>query len=194
MSGFMLKLDRNNRAVAEILIRKKDDSGYIPVQFKFDPGADITTISLKDLEDLGYGDIKDVRSLAYSFGSGSVATDGITNHYAIDLNLMNIFGVIMPKGLKFPFTCLSIRNVPRPKIGCPGCDLIGEQKSGFRSLLGNDILSCFDVEIKRSAKQIILKKVSDLSERNRVYSHCQVHDLESQKGNTRSSVFSDKKK
>jgi len=91
----------------------------------------------------------------------------------------DIFGQLIPKGLAFPFTCLCKRNVPMPKnVDCNGCELTGRQVGGFRSLLGNDILSCFDAQINRSTKQITLTKISDLTERNAMYNHCQVNELE----------------
>ena len=178
MSGYILKIDSSNRAYAEIMIRKSDDSGYVAVLFKFDPGADISTISLKDLKRLGY-DVMDVEQSARLSGIGSAATGPDTEHYSMDLKLTHIFGQLVPKGLSFPFTCLCKRNVPIPdNVDCKGCELTGKQVGGFRSLLGNDILSCFDAQINRSAKQIILTKISNLTERNALYSHCQVNELE----------------
>ena len=178
MSGYILKIDNSNRAYAEIMIRKHNDSGYVSVLFKFDPGADISTISLKDLYRLSY-DLPDVERLTRLSGIGSAATGPDTEHYSIDLKLTHIFGQLVPKGLTFPFVCLCKRNVPAPdNLDCKGCDLTGNQVGGFRSLLGNDILSCFDVQINRSEKQIILTKISDLTERNEMYSHCQVNELE----------------
>jgi hypothetical protein len=173
-----LPIDDFNRAYAEIEIRKHDNAGYEPIKFKYDPGADISTISLDDLESLGYA-FADVEQLAQLSGTGSAATGPNTEHYAINLNLTHIFGQLVPKGLTFPFACLCKRNVPIPKnANCKGCDLTGKQVGGFRSLLGNDILSCFDVQINRTARQIVLSKISDLTERNKMYVHCQVYELE----------------
>ena len=126
MSGYLLQIDSFNRAYAEIEIRKHDNVGYEPIKFKYDPGADISTISLEDLEILGYG-FSDVEQLARLSGTGSAATGPNTEHYAIDLNLTHILGQLIPKGLTFPFTCLCKRNVPMPKnVDCNGCELTGK--------------------------------------------------------------------
>ena len=114
----------------------------------------------------------------FRHGSGSVASGSDAEHFAIKLSLVNIFGQIIPKGLVFPFLCMRVRNIALPKPSCMGCSLSGKVEEGFKSLLGNDILSCFDIEIKRFDKQILLTKISDLTGRNKDYPWCEMHSLE----------------
>ena len=171
-----INIDMDRRAYVELGLISIH--GVItPIKFKFDTGADRTTISVTDLKKLGY--TKDIiETQMYQHGSGSLANGEGANHFAIKLTMTNILGQIIPKGLVFPFLCMRLKHVKRPKLGCSGCALTGEIKEGFRSLIGNDILSCFDVEIVHSEKKIYFERLKDLRERNSVYHWCEMHSLD----------------
>ena len=178
MNGRLISIEANNRAYIELDIKLYGDAASKPIKFKYDTGADSTVISLFDLAQLGYYEAL-VGKLMKSSGSGSSATGETVEHFVIDLSINHILGQIIPKGLKFPFLCMCKKMIPMPKPECEGCKLTGEIYGGFRrSLLGNDILSCFDIRTDRSQKYIEFTRISDLTERNRFYHFCEVHDTE----------------
>ena len=178
LSGQLISIEANNRAYVELDIKLNNDAGFKPIKFKFDTGADSTVISLFDLAQLGYDEAL-VGKLMKSSGSGSSATGENVEHFVIELSINHILGQIIPKGLKFPFLCMCKKHVPTPRPECEGCGLTGEIFGGFRrSLLGNDILSCFDIRTNRSQKNIEFLRLSDLTERNKYYHFCEVHDAE----------------
>ena len=119
MLGYELEIDDENRAYAALSIRKFDGSGYEPIFFKFDTGADTTTISPQDLIRLGYHR-EVVEDLMRYHGDGSNATNETQRHFTIMLKLTHIFGQLIPKDLEFPFLCTWQRDVPIPKLGCGG--------------------------------------------------------------------------
>jgi len=161
-------INKNNRAYVHLRIGRFDNQMPVWVDFKFDPGADRTTISPQSLFALGY-DLKIIKSLMKPSGSGSTASFDVARHFTIDLNINHIMGQILPKGLKFPFVCAWEKVVPVPESKCEGCCLAGTISGGFRSLLGNDILSCFNIVIDHNKKIINFTRVSDLSVRNKLY-------------------------
>ena len=161
-------INNDNRAYVQLRIGRIDNKMPVWVDFKFDPGADRTTISPHSLMALGY-DMKTVKSFMKPSGSGSTASGEVARHFTVDLYINHIMGQILPKGLKFPFVCAWEKDVPIPEPKCEGCRLTGTISGGFRSLLGNDILSCFNIMIDYSKKTITFTRVSDLSARNRLY-------------------------
>ena len=176
LNGRLIAIEPDNKVYVELQI-KSIGFGYKPIDFKYDPGADRTAISPNDLLKIGY-DGSLVRRLMRPEGSGSSATGENVEHFVIDLNINHILGQIVPAGLKFPFLCMWKTNVALPKPECEGCKLTGEVYGGFRrSLLGNDILSCFEIKTDRSRKNIEFTRISDLTERNKLYYFCEVHEL-----------------
>ena len=171
-----LKIDENNRAFAVLYIRALDGKS-VPIKFKFDPGADRTTISPNDLEKLGY-DWELVNDIMRDSGGGSVASGEKSLHYALPLKLNHMLGQIIPKGLSFSFLVAWKRNVDAPKPECVGCFLVGDKIGGFNSLLGNDILSCFEIQTDRPKKLVHLTRIADMEERNKLYPWCEMHSLE----------------
>ena len=171
-----LKIEGNNRVFIDINILARNGE-VVPVKFKFDPGADRTTISSDDLLRLGYH-WQSVKDLMEKSGGGSVASGEKAFHYSLKLNLNHILGQIIPKGLSFPFLVAWRRTIETPKPECAGCSLTGEITGGFSSLLGNDILSCFEVQTDRPKKLIYLTRTSDIKERNKLYPWCEMHSLE----------------
>ena len=194
MKTYGVKISEGNRVFVTIPIFTKNMKGEKDVTFKLDTGADFSTISIKDLEILGYGE-NDVKASAYPTGHGSVATRDVSEHYTIDLRVKHIFGQIIPKGLEVPFVCISRKRIAAPyKLSyCQTCRLVGIKDSGFRSLLGNDILSCFNIHIDRANNYVSFERVKDLQERNRMYPKCEMHSLEQSDSNvdeiSRSDLF-----
>ena len=70
--------------------------------------------------------------------------------------------------------------IPDPKFDrCKTCILTGEKFRGFqRSLVGNDILSCFEIKTDRVNRRYEFTKVSDLTDRNTNYGYHEVFDFE----------------
>ena len=178
MSPYSVRIKQNNRAFVVLQIQSFDKSEYIEIKFKIDTGADRTTISSQDLFDLGY-DASTIHNHIKRSGSGSTASGKQSRHYSIDLNIKHIMGQLVPKGLKFPFICKWERDVPYPKPDCDGCNLAGTVSGSFSSLLGNDILSCFDVNINRNKKEIEFNRITDLSFRNQLYPDCELYEYQS---------------
>ena len=170
-----LKIDLNNRTFVELNIRARNGK-YVPIKFKFDSGADRTTISRDDLNKLGYH-WQFVNDRMRRSGGGSVASGEKSFHYVLPLTLNHILGQIIPKGLSFPFLVAWKRIVGIPKPECVGCPLVGELTGGFSSLLGNDILSCFEIQTDRPKKLIHLTRIADIEERNKIYPWCEMHSL-----------------
>ena len=158
MRGHDIEIGDDNRAYAALTFLKRDGAWQEPVLFKLDTGADISAISLQDLALLDYS-FADVERLMYPHGGGSNATNETQQHFVIKLKLNHIFGQLIPKGLEFPFLCAWQRDVPLPKPSCGGCKLTGRQVGGFRSLVGNNILSCFNIQIRRDERKIHLTRV-----------------------------------
>lgn len=187
MSGYKADIIDNNRVNIELSIRIHDQYQPVGIKFKVDTGADRSTISQEDLLALGY-DTTTVKALMKRDGGGSTADGNTADWFSIDLSLNHIMGQVIPSGLKFPFVCMSKKTVPVPKSCKTGCELTGEIHSGFKSLIGNDILSCFDISTDRQKKQMIFTRISDISERNVQYSYCEVHELTSASYNQRESL------
>lgn len=178
MLPYSIKIDSANRAFIILQIQRYDKSSYDGVEFKVDTGADRTTISPKALFYLGY-DSAIINNLIKHSGSGSTAADELSRHYSIELNIKHIMGQLVPKGLKFPFICKWERDIPYPKPDCDGCEFAGTVSGTFRSLLGNDILSCFDSTIDRNKKVITFNRISSLTLRNKLYPDCELFEYQS---------------
>jgi hypothetical protein len=175
---YCIKIDAANRAFVVLRVQRYDKSGYNDIDFKVDTGADRTTISPKALLRLGY-DLTTIHSLMKHTGSGSIASGETSRHFSIDLSINHIIGQIVPKGLKFPFICKWERDIPYPKPDCNDCELAGTISGSFRSLLGNDILSCFDIAINRNRNEMEFKRIADLTSRNMLYPECELFEYQS---------------
>ena len=178
MPTYNIEIDDDNRAFVVLRIQRFDKSEYIDVEFKVDTGADRSTISPQDLLILGY-DHMTTHSLIRHTGSGSTASGETSRHFSIDLSIRHIMGQLVPKGFTFPFVCKWERDIPYPKSDCDGCKLAGTVSGSFRSLLGNDILSCFDATINRDRKEIEFNRISDLTLRNQLYPDCELFEYNS---------------
>ena len=177
LNGFEAGIDEDNRVFIILSVRRHDDKKTVKVRFKYDPGADISTISLDDLALLGYS-LDDVKQNSYKYGEATTADGAKYEMSAMNLHLNSIMGQVIPRGFKFPFACLTKKHVPIPKLGCSGCRLTGDIYGGFRSsLLGNDILSGFNVSSDRENAKMLFTRLSDLSARNLKYPHCELLEL-----------------
>jgi len=170
-----IDIDERGRAYIIIMIRTMDKTEFRPVKFLFDTGADFTSISSNDLSSLGYTK-KDVEDNMERYGSVSVADGSRLDSFQIDLTVTNIFGHIIPQGLRFPFICLGRKTTEPPFIlpSCKKCNLTGTKDTSFNSLLGNNILSCFDIWTDRTNGAIHFERLLDLTERNEKYPGCEM--------------------
>ena len=178
MPTYSIEIDDDNRAFVVLRIQRYDKSSYDEVEFKVDTGADRSTISPQDLIDLGYN-TSSIHKLFKHTGSGSTASGETSRHFSIDLSIRHIMGQLVPKGFTFPFVCKWERDIPYPKPDCDGCKLAGTVSGIFRSLLGNDILSCFDATINRGNKEIEFRRITDLTARNKLYPDCELFEYQS---------------
>jgi len=177
----LIEIDENNRIILCINIVTKDGTQQELIKFQLDTGADFSTISYEDLKKLDY-DINDIKEKMKYSGICQTATKESSKCYSIELMIVNVLGQVMPKGLKIPIICLSHTNVnpPMSMSYCKKCALVGEKDKGFSSLIGRDILSCFNIEInnEKEKPEVTLKRITDMTKRNKRYDKCQMYSIE----------------
>ena len=117
-------LTTEGRALIPLLIKPLDSFVLEPIDFKLDTGADLTTISKKDLNILGYSNIwikenivKDPSRILSSAGGKQISA-----HY-IRISISNLYGLDL---IKWPFYI-------RP-----------DENTDFPNLLGINVLSYFN--------------------------------------------------
>jgi hypothetical protein len=145
-------------------------------EFKIDTGADFSTISKDVLYELGY-DINWInRNKKQSERPISVASGEQIESYYIELPIINIYGV---EGKNYPFGILMDKISEQPKPSCKGCKYTEAKRLDYRLLVGNDILSCFKVEIDWDNSVITLEPRRCLETRNLLYQDRQLNFIES---------------
>ena len=123
----MLKIDFSEfgRVYMLIYVKPQDDTLLFPVRLKVDTGADVSTISKRDLIDLGF-DMDWIKSNAIKIreeDKPSTATGDKVNAGYIQIPLVNILGY---EGKHWPF------------------QIILDEDQDFRNLLGRDLLTGFN--------------------------------------------------
>ena len=113
------------RVYVIINIKLQDNIAMPPIRFKVDTGADKTTISKEDLQMLGYGMdwIKQNAIVYKDEDKPTTASGDKVNAGYIQLPLINILGY---EGKLWPF------------------QIIIDENSDFRNLLGRDLLTGFN--------------------------------------------------
>lgn len=112
------------------------------VPFKFDTGADFTTISKTSLEKLGY-DAEWLQQNATIVKKGvTTATGQVVDLYVVKLSVINLFHYSLKK---FPI-----------RVGV-GAD--------FRNLIGLDIINAFDWLYSSSSKHLVLQQFVGLNKK-----------------------------
>ena len=168
-------LRESGRIECEVRIKPFDSSLMENVRFKVDTGADFSTISKSALYKLGYSAQWVAENMKLSETSTSVASGEKLDSYYIRLPVINIFGI---EGINYPFGILLDIEEKLPKPSCKGCEFTKAKKMDFRSLLGNDILSCFDISVDRKSNIADFEPQSSLDDRNKKYPDKQLNFIE----------------
>ena len=172
-----LSMPESGRIVCNVKIRPHDSPILRVVEFKIDTGADFSTISKETLYALGYTPNWINENKKLMKGTTSVATGEEVKSYNIHLPFVNIYGA---KGINYPFAILLDKDKDLPKPTCDGCKYTEAKKFDYRLLLGNDILSCFNVIIDRENNYVHINRLNNLDERNAKYHDRQMNFVESE--------------
>jgi len=170
-----LEIPETGRIVCDVQIKPYNTSLMEPVDFKIDTGADFSTISKSKLFALGYTKDWIEKNKQPMESSTTVASGEEVITYFVKLPVINIYGI---EGTDYPFGILMDKEEVLPKTTCEGCEFTESKKLDYRSLLGNDILSCFKVEIDWSSRTLILEPQSSLDFRNNKYPDKQLNFVE----------------
>ncbi|MDR2167902.1 MAG: hypothetical protein LBE35_08665 [Clostridiales bacterium] len=111
------------RVIIQASVLKSDKLSHDYVYFKLDSGSDLTTISLKDLDNLGYTEEFLRNCPIYEPGATGAGGHAITLRYLPNISIM-----------------FEDREIQ-------GCKLYFSLEARMRSLFGNDILKYFNREI-----------------------------------------------
>ena len=110
-------------------------------------------------------------------GKTTTATGEEVESYYIHIPFISIYGA---RGKDYPFAILLNKNEELPKPECKGCKHTEAKKFDYRLLLGNDILSCFNISIDRENNFIYLNRLINLDKRNAKYPDKQLNFIESE--------------
>jgi len=170
-----LKIPKSGRIACKVNIRPYDSPILQDIDFKIDTGADFSTISKDTLYDLGYTDEWIDANKKLMKGTTSVATGEEVETYNIHMPFINVYGA---RGKDYPFAILMDKEESLPKPTCEGCKYTEAKKFDYRLLLGNDILSCFNINIDRDNDCVYMSRLSNLNERNAKYPDRQLNFVE----------------
>ena len=173
-----IKIPESGRIECEVHIKPYDSHLMRAVRFKIDTGADFSTISKSTLNMLGYSTQWIETNKKPSESSTTVASGEEIMSYYVRLPLVNIYGV---EGTDYPFDILMDKEEYLPKPTCKGCEFTKQKKLDYRPLLGNDILSCFIVEIDWKSGIVNLEPQNSLDYRNIRYPDKQLNFIEKEK-------------
>ena len=148
-----LEIDNSGRTYCEVYIKPHNSLIMKCVFFKIDTGADFSTISKSVLSDFGYSEgWIEANKIASKFGISTASGEVVASFY-VPLNI-NIYGI---ESVGHPFGIILDEEISLPKQSCMGCKHVGIKKRDYRLLLGNDILSCFDMRTQRDSNIMILE-------------------------------------
>lgn len=170
-----IAIPESGRVECRVHIKPYDSHLMRAVRFKIDTGADFSTISKSALHRLGYSSQWIEANKNPAVSSTTVASGEEIASYYVRLPLINIYGV---EGTDYPFGILMDKEEILPKPTCKGCEFTTPKKLDYRPLLGNDILSCFRVEIDWNSDVVCLEPQSSLDFRNRKYPDRQLNFVE----------------
>jgi len=170
-----INIPESGRIECEVHIKPYDSHLMRAVMFKIDTGADFSTISRSALNILGYSTQWIEANKKPTVSSTTVASGEEIKSYYIRLPLVNIYGV---EGTDYPFGILMDKEEYLPKPTCKDCEFTKQKKLDYRPLLGNDILSCFIIEVNWRGGIVNLEPQSNLEYRNKKYPDRQLHFLE----------------
>jgi len=155
-----LDIESSGRTFCPIYISRFNSAEMIPINFKIDTGADFTTISKSTLCKLNYSLEWIDKNKIPAATPASVASGENIPTYFVPLQSISLFGVA---GINYPFGVLLDDEILAPRPGCEDCAHIGIKKMDYRLLLGNDLLSCFDIRTDRDCSKLYLERRSSLS-------------------------------
>ena len=168
-------IPKSGRIECRVHIKPYDANLMKSIRFKVDTGADFSTISKSALYELGYADDWIEYNKQASTGTTTSASGETLESYFVRLPIINIFGI---EGVDYPFGILLDKEENLPKPSCRGCEYTTGKKLDFRSLLGNDILTCFNISINRESNSAVFLPQKSLDERNKIYSDRQLNFIE----------------
>jgi len=172
-----LTIPKSGRIACKVNIRPYDSPILQDIYFKIDTGADFSTISKDTLYDLGYTNEWIDANKKLLKGTTSVATGEEVETYIVCLPFISIYGA---RGKDYPFAIFLDKDEELPKPACEGCKYTVAKKLDYRLLLGNDILSCFNLNIDRDNNCVYMDRLSNLSERNAKYPDSQLNFVETE--------------
>ena len=148
-----LEISKEGRAYCEVYIKPFDSQTMKPVFFKIDTGADYSTISKDVLHTLGYTNKWiDTHKVSTDNMTSTASGEAVASVY-VPLSI-NVYGI---EGVNYPFGVLLDEITPLPKQSCADCEHVGLKKRDYRLLLGNDLLSCFDIRTERDNNLMFLE-------------------------------------
>jgi len=172
-----VNIPKSGRIVCTVYLRPYHSPILQDFDFKIDTGADFSTISKDTLYELGYTDSWINKNKTLMKGITTTATGEEVESYYIRIPFISVYGA---RGKDYPFAILLDRNEELPKPTCKGCKHIEAMKFDYRLLLGNDILSCFNINIDRDNNFLYLNRLSNLDKRNAKYPDKQLNFIESE--------------
>ena len=130
----------------------------LPFRFKIDTGADSSTISKEDLQDLGYS-IKEINEGIIQRGLVTLANNTTIEAGTIQIPLINILSY---ECKQWPFT------------------IIVEEGKDFKNLLGRDLLAGFNYTFNNDEKKFKIEKSKTFSYFGRRFAGQLINELEQQ--------------
>jgi len=153
-----IKISKLGNIYIPIDIKPFDELTLASVKFKVDTGADITTISKKDLIYLGY-DMNWIKQNMISFNSEVLTTatgDVVNNAGYTQLPLINILGY---ECINWPFR------------------IVMDEKKDFRNLIGLDLLTYFNCNIDYDEDIFTISTVKFSKQRYQFLLGQEIHEL-----------------
>jgi len=155
-----IKFKEHGRVFVPIHIKPLDSTTMLPIEFKVDTGADVSTITKVDLENLGY-DIHWINKNAVVFEDKEKPTtasgDSINAGY-IQLPLINILAY---EGRQWPF------------------QIIMDENQDFRNLLGRDLLAGFNYCFNNGEDVFTIEKTTIFKPRYTFLTGQEIHEVTS---------------
>lgn len=149
------------RVYAPLFVKPLDDVEMQPLDFKVDTGADTSTISKPDLIDLGF-DMDWIHKNAFVYEENDKpksASDERLNAGYIQLPLINLYGY---EGKCWPF------------------QIIIDEDSDFRNLLGRDLLTGFNYQFDNDNDVFTIDRAKTFKPRYRFLPKQEIHEIVSE--------------
>ncbi|MCL2187350.1 MAG: retropepsin-like domain-containing protein [Defluviitaleaceae bacterium] len=153
-----IEFEKYGRVFINIYAKPVDDNIMLPIQFKVDTGADMSTIAKADLARLGY-DMDWIKENAIVFEDKDKPTtasgDKINAGY-VQLPLINILEY---EGKKWPF------------------QIIMDEQQDFRNLMGRDLLTGFNYEFNNDDDVFTIRRANKFKPRYKFILGQEIHEI-----------------